>query len=263
MSMPFCSKCGASVDPSTAYCPSCGTPVGASSTVPPPSWNAQNQASVLSFSDADKVALGKIKTFALLGIIGILLGVIIPAVTGVGFASFLGMGTVSGTVASLAGAVLGGIIVSLVGFIIGIVSILKIRSAFKTLVPVSQGFSSPSKMVLGIFVGLALFVVGFLVLIGGLLSAGASSIGSTGTFSSGALATLAAAGGIIIVAAILALIGIIGIILGLWRAGDRYEEGLLKIGGILFIIPYLDFVAPFLVYFGASSALKKISSSPQ
>jgi hypothetical protein len=207
------------------------------------------------FTSADTVALGKMKTFALLGIIGILLGVIVPAATGAGLTSLFAPTSLTGS----ATLIIAGVVISLVGFIIGIVSILQVRAAFKTLASVDQGFSTPSKLVLGLFGGLALFVIAFIVLIAGLM--GSIGAAASGTFSAGILATLAVAGVLFIVAAILALIGIIGIILGLWRAGERYQEGLVKIGGILFIIPYADIVAPFLVYFGVSSAQKKVAAS--
>jgi hypothetical protein len=37
--MPFCAKCGASMDPNAQFCPSCGTPVGLSVPAPAPSYS--------------------------------------------------------------------------------------------------------------------------------------------------------------------------------------------------------------------------------
>ena len=67
---------------------------------------------------------------------------------------------------------------------------------------------------------------------------------------------------LVIIAAILLLLGdIVGIILGLWRVGVRYNNTLIKVGAIFYIIPYLDVLAPVLVFIGANSVEKKLETS--
>ena len=62
------------------------------------------------------------------------------------------------------------------------------------------------------------------------------------------------------VAAVLAVIGdIIGVILGLWRVGERYDETIIRIGAIFTIIPILNIAAPVLILVGASSAKSKLA----
>jgi hypothetical protein len=255
--MPFCPKCGTSVDANVMFCPKCGSPIGMSSTPPPPpSFGSPGT----TFSSVDSVGLGKIKMASLLGIVGIALGFIVPFATGFGFTSFLGVGTnLSGVLSSL----LLSAIVGIVGFIIGIVSIIMYRSGFKALSSTDNGFSTPSRMVLGLLVALALFVIGFIVIVAGFIGTlGLSYSGTLTSLPAGLVGTLLAAGALFLIGVIAVIVGIIGIILGLWRAGDRYQEGLLKVGGILFIIPYLDILAPILVYIGASNAEKKVRGAP-
>jgi hypothetical protein len=61
-------------------------------------------------------------------------------------------------------------------------------------------------------------------------------------------------------AEIAALVGFIGgEMLGLWRVGSRYNEVIIKVGAIFFIIPLLDILAPFLVMAGVRRAKKRYS----
>jgi Protein of unknown function (DUF973) len=206
-----------------------------------------------AYSSADRAALGKIKTFALIGIIGIILGFIVPIFTLGSVFSFTSAGVPNAS--AIASGFIAYGVVSLIGFVLGLVSIFLVRSAFSTLASVdSAKFSMPAKMVLAFFVGLILLIIAIGVLIAGVAS-NISTINAGGNFNA---AGVIGALGLFALAGIISLVGIIGIILGLWRAGERYNESLLKVGGILFIIPIADIIAPFLVYFGASSAEKRI-----
>jgi hypothetical protein len=49
------------------------------------------------------------------------------------------------------------------------------------------------------------------------------------------------------------------VILGLWRVGTRYDETIIKLGGIFSIIPILNIAAPVLVLVGAHSARNKLA----
>jgi Protein of unknown function (DUF973)/zinc-ribbon domain len=257
--MPFCPKCGTNVDPGAQFCPSCGFQMASSS--PPmgpqmpssPGGMSPPFGAPQSYSAADRTALGKIKTFALIGIIGIILGLVVPLFTLPSAMSLSSASSLANNVATIASGLVLDAIVSVVGFILGIIAIFMVRSAFKTLSTVDARFSTPAKLVLGIFAGLILLVIAFGILIASLASTASSGVVN----AAGIVGSI----GIIALAGIASLIGLIGIILGLWRAGERYNEGLMKIGGILFIIPLLDVAAPFLVYFGASGASKKVPQS--
>jgi hypothetical protein len=210
----------------------------------------------VNFSIADSIAIGKIKMFALIGIIGIALSLIVPAVFGFGFAS---MFTITSGVPSVGGLLFISEIVAIVGFLIGFVSIMLVRSGFKTLSAVDRGFSTPSTLVLAFFAGLGLFAIAFVVLL--VFFLGLAGSPTPGTIPTSAFGEILTALALFIIGGIAALIGVIGLILGLWRAGERYDETILKVGGILFIIPYVDFVAPILVFIGALNAQKKVAAA--
>lgn len=271
--MPFCPKCGISVNEGALFCPNCGSSLGASPTTTvtsspnpqgPLSWEGPPPNPVTpSFTSADSVAIGKMKMFALLGIAGIALALIVPFALGFGFTSMFAISQAN-PASEVGSLVAVSEIVAIVGFLMGFVSIILVRSSFKTLSSVDRGFSTPSTMVLALFAGLGIFVIAFialLVFVFGLAGSITTTTGQTTTISSAALGGIVAAGLLVIVGAIAALIGIIGLILGLWRAGERYDETLLKVGGILFIIPYVDFVAPILVFIGALNAQKKVNAA--
>jgi hypothetical protein len=56
-------------------------------------------------------------------------------------------------------------------------------------------------------------------------------------------------------------VGIGGVILRLWRVGDRYDSIATGIGGIFYTMPYFDVLAPILVLDGAHSAQHKLKST--
>lgn len=213
---------------------------------------------------ADVRALTDTKAAAIYSMVGFLLSV----VGGFLFSTYGGLGlgvSCSGTTCSTtsvaAGLLAGLFVLVLIGIVFGILSVLKFRSAFKALVPVDYRFRSPASLAILVIIGSILILVGF----GLFLGSAANIIGScTSSYNYttcnnavtnslglllGGLAALAIGG-------ILAFIGEILILIGIWRLGTRYNEGLLKIGAIFVIIPFLDIIAPFLIYFGANSALQ-------
>jgi len=56
-----------------------------------------------------------------------------------------------------------------------------------------------------------------------------------------------------IIAIIPTVIGGLGVILGLWRAGNRYNQGVLKIDAILQAVPFMNLVSSILVFAGAQN----------
>ena len=129
------------------------------------------------------------------------------------------------------------------------------RSAFVTLAPVDRRFSTPGALALVAIVGLVLAVLGVCLLLIALYHA-VQCAGSgnpvtqaclfTGTFWA-SLALLAVGG-------IVAVVGLIGVLLGIWRLGTRYRQSLFKVGAVLLIFPYLNLVGAILIWAGARSA---------
>jgi RNA polymerase subunit RPABC4/transcription elongation factor Spt4 len=234
----FCSNCGAKIDKEAVICPACGV----SQTGSAGFGSINNaQSSFATNTQEDRDGIGKIKNGALVSLIGIIL-------------SLVGLAAVEGTLLSgiRSGAPLSGlsslIAIALVGVIIGLISILLYRSGFGILRQVDgRRFGTP-------FTFSTVFLVGFVFLILGLLIFLAA-------ISSVDLALVVVGDVFLILSVILLLLGdIIGIVLGLWRVGERYNSTAIKVGAIFFIIPYLDVLAPILVFIGAHSAQKSMES---
>jgi hypothetical protein len=234
----FCPNCGAKIDKDAVICPACGVSQTGSSGFG--SINNQQQ-STFTVSGRDLDGIKNVKTASLLGIIGIILGLV-------------GAGAVEGAILSrgLSGSPLTAIpalfFVALIGIIIGFISILLYRAAFRDLREVDGRFGTPYTFTTVFLIGLAILILALLLLLGGVAALSLSLV----LFG----AVLA------IIAAILVVLGdIIGIILGLWRVGERYDNTLIKVGAIFYIIPYLDVLAPVLVFIGANSVAKKLETS--
>jgi hypothetical protein len=246
-----------------AWPPAQGLPTGSGLVEPTP--QAQSRT-------ADVRALGDAKTGALYGIIGLILSVIGTLVSftygGLGLGSGITCNSVTDTCTTSSNGIglLGGLFaVEVIGYIIAILFIWKFRAAFQTLVPYDYRFRSPASLSILAIVGIAILIIGFGLLVGAAASI-LGSCGSTASYTSCDNAITSAAGllfgglGLIVLGGILLLIGGIMILIGIWRLGTRYNESLLKVGAILLIIPVLNIVAPFLIYFGASQAERRLGA---
>jgi hypothetical protein len=109
----------------------------------------------------------------------------------------------------------------------------------------ARRFGTPYNFTTVFILGFVLFIIAMFFLLGGI---DAKSISLT----FGGLI-------IIIISAILIILGDIGgIILGLWRVGDRYDSTAIGIGAIFYLIPYFDVLAPILVFIGAHATQHKL-----
>ncbi|MFG1414668.1 MAG: DUF973 family protein [Thermoplasmataceae archaeon] len=234
----FCPNCGAKIDKDAVICPACG----ASQTGTSGFGSISNQQeSTFTVSGRDLDGIKNVKTASLLGIIGIILGLV-------------GAGAIEGAILSgiQSGSPFTAIpalfIVALIGIIIGFVSILLYRAGFRDLREVDGQFGTPYTFTTVLLVGFAVLILALLLVLGGVVALSLSLV------LFGAV--------LVIIAAILLLLGdIVGIILGLWRVGVRYNNTLIKVGAIFYIIPYLDVLAPVLVFIGANSVEKKLETS--
>lgn len=209
----------------------------------------------------------QLKTAALVSIIAQALGlmslVIVFFLLG-GVTNIYNYGALATYGLDLVYAVIGGAIGN---FVIGIVAFILYRSAFGTLAQNSENFGGPRTLSTIGLVGYIMLLLGFLLFIVALLTAISCANSNSGTGTVGYDNCITAIGGealggiaLLGLGALLAFIGWIGLILGCYRAGDRYDETTLKIGGILYIIPFASMIAPILVFIGASSAVRKIES---
>ena len=235
----FCPDCGAKIDKSSIICPACGASQTGTSGF---GSIRDEQASTFTATGKDIDGLNQIRNASLVSIVGIIL-------------SLAGLGTVEKLVLSgissrpPASAVSAIFLVGFIGGLFGLISIVLYRSAFGMLRDVDAGrFHTPYNFTTVFIVGFVLFILAMLFFLGGI---DARSISLT-------------VGGliIIIISAILLFLGDIGgVILGLWRVGDRYDSTAMGIGAIFYIMPYFDVLAPILVLAGAHSAQHKLKST--
>jgi Protein of unknown function (DUF973). len=153
----------------------------------------------------------------------------------------IGVLALIGEVARVAAVVMA--IVDLV--LLFMMAIPKLRDAFQT-------FASTGKDVSRGFTGINLILPGIIIeLIGGILAI-------AGIFS--ASLGLAVAGGIIVLlAAIILFIAYLLIGLVIYNLGSFYNNDMLKIGGILIIIPFISFVGWILSYVSVDDIIRKLS----
>jgi hypothetical protein len=60
---------------------------------------------------------------------------------------------------------------------------------------------------------------------------------------------------------LLAFVGYIGVLLGIWRLGTRYADAMFKVGAILLIIPYINLIGAILILIGARTARRKVEGA--
>lgn len=127
--------------------------------------------------------------------------------------------------------------------------------AFRALAPHDARFASTAKMVVWAAVGLVVVAVAAGLLLGQIYRliqcAGAGNSIPAGCLDLGALLGLI---GLVGIGGIVALIGYIGLLIGIWRLGDRYGQEMFQAGAVLLIFPLLSVVGVLLILVAARSA---------
>lgn len=224
---------------SAAYPPAYGVPGGGS-----PAFGAE-----------DGLALSNVNLAAIIGLVGTVLSIVELFFTRV--SSLINVTTAgSGTSLSLDLSALYFLVaVGGLGLILTLLELWFYRQAFRTLARQDGRFSTPSSLVLAAIVALVIVVVTAFALVGvvyqAILCAGSGNPITSRCLNVGALVGLAAVLGI---AAIVLLIGGIGLLIGIWRLGTRYGEGMFKVGAIFLIIPLLNIVGLVLILLAVRSA---------
>jgi len=147
-----------------------------------------------------------------------------------------------------------------VGALLTLISMVLYIIAFSTLRKVHDGFGGPMVLsIIGVIgmllitLGVALVLVTILQAVGCVASGAASSCLSVADLVTGVYAVL---GGLL-----LAFIGWIGLLIGVYRIGKRYDSTLTKVGAILYIIPFLSVIAPLLVLIGIQGIVHRLEQS--
>lgn len=213
-------------------------------------------------TEKTKSGISSIKRGSLFGIIGIIISMpiyfidflFISDITGM-FKLYAGLSSTSGIPpnSSIIYAIF--IIFGFLSFIFYIISILNYRKGFGYYMVEDKRFSGPYSFSKYIVIFFFIMIAVFALLL--LINFGAARIGTIPFSGSGALIAMLAILVIVLIFSILALIGIIYLIIGLFDFSEKYNQGIGKVGAILYIIPFAALLAPIFIYIAASHAEKE------
>ncbi len=210
-------------------------------------------------TDAEMTGASRIKWGALLGTLGLVLAIagVFIIILDVGFAvgggitSTANFQTILNTIFAAVGAILAGVVLALLSFVLYTLGFASLRRA-------DSRFTVPMVLCVIGLIGL-LLLIGFAGLYAASIQSALGCGSSDTTCQNSATSLPAGAGALLWVGGLVALVGLIGAILGIWRFGGRYQSGVAKAGAILYIIPVLAIIAPILVLIGAHQVQKRMS----
>ncbi len=210
----------------------------------------------------ERKGVGWARAAALTSLLGLLIAWLGPIaiiyVTGVEFHyGGFHLGSGKATVASIEDI----LIVLAIGAVLSLVSLILYFVSFNTLRKAAPGFGGPVALMVVGLLGLLLVLVGVALVLSDFLNAVACSASGASSsclnVSQFAGAVLAVLGGLF-----LALLGWIGLVIGIYRIGKRFDSTITKVGGILTIIPIVGLIAPILVFVGTHQILRQLRSPP-
>ncbi len=142
--------------------------------------------------------------------------------------------------------------------VLAVTELALLRAGFWLLSGVDESFSTPSSLAIVAMAGMVMVVLGVVVFLDALVRAVECS-GAGNPLSSACLGNGEFLGSIALlgIGAIVALVGYIGVLIGLWRLGTRYNDSMFKVGAILLIFPFLNLVGAILILIGANAALRQ------
>lgn len=149
-----------------------------------------------------------------------------------------------------------------------LVAVVLLVMAFRDLKKADTRFSLPSTLTILLLIGALVAVAGAVPLFNDFPNIVAQAPMYQGSsYATGYGTAIASAIGYFVLISIGGVLGLIGLIggqiLGLWRAGSKYNETLLKIGAIFAIVPLLDIIAPILVIVGANQVKHRLTAPAQ
>jgi hypothetical protein len=146
-----------------------------------------------------------------------------------------------------------------IGFFVALVAVILYLLSFSAFKKVQSGFGGPRALVLIGVVGTLLVFVGLVAALEEFLMV-SSCVATNTTSSCVSIATLYGPVLAIFFGLVLAFVGWIGLIIGIYRVGSRYNSTPTKVGAILTIIPVVALVAPILILIGVSGSLREARS---
>jgi len=266
--MAFCPNCGKEVSPQAVYCPNCGHPLMQMRPAMNPAQTTTTDVQV------ESAALSRIIWYAIIQIAGVAGGIVTYVLFIAGFFSRFppaSTGTTSASdVASWLQSMLSSLLVVVVAvFAIGLIAVFLLLSAFRRLSRLDRpSFSTPATLTVVLLVGVVIAGIGLVPLFWTFSSVLSNIVQNptTHALSGGQFADLVFAAALVIIGGFLGIVGVIGgEILGFWRVGTRYDSTIIKVSAVIIIIPYVNWVAPFLLLVGAHDAKNRLTrqSPPQ
>lgn len=279
MATRFCSFCGKPLPATGTFCPSCGAAIpgavatpgaptaGYPSGFPPPvgyrPMSGVPGAEVPSPASrpADLRALMWIEWAVILSLVSSAVSIAVDLSAGL-TRLVSATTTPAGTTVTLPSpwifvALLG------VGGVLGFVEVVLFRVALHDQAGVDRRFSTPATLALLALIGVIFALIGAGLVIGGLYQA-VACVGAGAPLTRACIPFGLFFGGIalLLIGAIVAIVGFIGILIGIWRFGTRYDDVMFKIGAILLIFPFVNLAGAILILIGARSARRKVEGSP-
>ena len=144
----------------------------------------------------------------------------------------------------------------------GIAQIILFRFSLRSYSFVDPSFSTPAALALVAVIGFLLLFFGAGLFFGSLVQA-IDCAGAGNPVPESCLLTGAfwAGVGLLGIGAIIAIVGYIGVLIGIWRVGTRTGNSLFKVGAILMIFPYLSILGAILILIGAQEAIGRLRST--
>jgi hypothetical protein len=143
------------------------------------------------------------------------------------------------------------------------------REAFVALRANDRSFSTPASLTIVLMVGLILLIPAFVLIFHALVAANGCVLSSATTGTNAPpcvgqfISSILAGVGLLLLAGILLLIGVIGFLIGIWRVGSHFNNSIFKVAAILFIIPFLSIISAILIYVSARNVETELQRRPE
>lgn len=280
MTARFCSFCGKPLPPTGTFCPNCGAaipggasapgatggipgPVPATSGMPgygPAGYPAGSSGPTPATRNTDIRSLSTVEWAAVVGLLAAVEGLLI-AVTGRVTSLIRVTTTPAGSTLSLPSPWVWAVFLGF-GAVFLLAEIYLWRSAFHGLSGIDSRFSTPSTLALVAFVGSLLVIAGYASVLNGLyLTVQCDGAGHPITRACLPWAQFVGGVAAALIGALVLLVGFIGLLIGIWRLGTRFNDGVFKVSAILLIFPVLNLVGAILILVTARSKRHLLSAT--
>ncbi|ABP95074.1 MULTISPECIES: DUF973 family protein [Metallosphaera] len=217
----------------------------------------------MNFNQIEVESLSRLKTSAFLGILG---SVIVAVYSITYYLVFLPNALVQGQVQPLPITrflIIPNIVVDLIAGVIQLLVFYHARQGFKGLsslnIPTKNGITGATILMIFAIVGL-LGVVPSLIFLQSVALPSLTFVRPGPPPSPSSLILLGILAIALLIFAIVGFVGLVLVIISEYSLGTRYGEGFIKLGSILQVIPFLNFIGYILLYLGFSNSVNKVRS---